>query len=219
MSPVYPTYEGYRPNADGTFTLVFGYHSENSVAVDIEPGTENGFDPGPADRGQTTRFLPGRHRDVCVMVVGPEFQGRNLQWRIRWGANSNITTDRGGPNPLYLLEEIGSAYRATTQIDTEMAPRGVCLNRPPSVRIATTHSVTVGESLRLSARVSDDGLPRDSALQVTWIQRAGPAAIALERATSPSVELVFPTPGIYELEVSVDDGERSTSRPVAITVN
>ncbi len=129
--PIYPVYEGYVPNDDGTAVLVFGYYNHNSVAVEIPAGEENGFDPGPADRGQPTVFEPGRQRNVCLIVLPADYEG-NLSWSITLGENTEKTTERGGIDTLYLIENISMAYRRAKQIDTAAAEQGVCLAPDPA---------------------------------------------------------------------------------------
>lgn len=124
--PIYPVYEGYVPNDDGTAVLVFGYFNHNAVAVEIPAGEANGFDPGPADRGQPTVFEPGRHRNVCLVVLPADYEG-NLSWSVTVGENTEKTTERGGVDTLYLIENISMAYRRAKQIDTAAAEQGVCL--------------------------------------------------------------------------------------------
>ena len=128
--PIYPTYEGHTQNEDGTFSLVFGYYNSNAVEITVEPGAANGFAPGPVDRDQTTTFLPGRHRGVCVMVVPADFVG-NLRWTIRHAGTSSSTTERGGLDPLYELEPINALQRVIRSLDLAAAPHHVCVDRAP----------------------------------------------------------------------------------------
>ena len=57
--PIYPVYDGYIKNPDGSYTLSFAYFSHNANEVTIAPGANNSFGPTPADRLQPTTFLPG----------------------------------------------------------------------------------------------------------------------------------------------------------------
>lgn len=129
--PIYPVYEGYVPNDDGTAVLVFGYYNHNAVAVEIPAGEENRFEPGPADRGQPTVFEPGRHRNVCLVVLPADYEG-NLRWSITAGESTEQTTERGGIDTLYLIENISMAYHRAKQIDTTTAEQGVCIAPEPA---------------------------------------------------------------------------------------
>ena len=133
--PIYPVYDGYVLNDDGTAVLVFGYYNHNSVAVEIPAGEANSFDPGPADRGQPTVFEPGRQRNVCLIVLPDDYEG-NLGWTLTWAEGTQTTTKRGGIDPLYLIENISMAYHLAKQIDTATAARGVCVAPEPGGRDA-----------------------------------------------------------------------------------
>ncbi|HKA07275.1 MAG TPA: hypothetical protein VKD71_08465, partial [Gemmataceae bacterium] len=54
---VTPTYEGWWPNDDGSFTLFFGYFNTNwQEELDVPIGPDNAIEPGGPDQGQPTHF-------------------------------------------------------------------------------------------------------------------------------------------------------------------
>ena len=67
---VTPVYEGWYRNADGTYSLSFGYYNRNSrEALDIPVGDSNSISPGSANQGQPTHFDARRHWGVFAVVV------------------------------------------------------------------------------------------------------------------------------------------------------
>ena len=120
--PIYPSYEGFTRTTDGLIALIFGYYSANTVPISLEAGAENGFSPSPRDRGQPTTFQPGHQRTVCIMLVPQDYDG-NVQWTLGSGESAITTTDLGGANPMYQIEEIGAAYRAVQALDTSTSQR------------------------------------------------------------------------------------------------
>ena len=94
-------------------------------------GDENGFDPGPADRGQPTVFEPGRQRNVCLIVLPADHEG-NLSWSVTVAGNTGKTTERGGIDTLYLIENISMAYHLARRVDTATAEHGVCVEAKPA---------------------------------------------------------------------------------------
>ena len=61
--PVWPAFEGWEKNADGSFNLVFGYMNDNWDEQLVVPiGPDNNVQPGGPDQGQPTRFQPRRNR-------------------------------------------------------------------------------------------------------------------------------------------------------------
>ena len=60
--PLEPAYEGWMRNADGSYTLFFGYMNTNWLQeFDIPVGPDNRFEPGNPDMGQPTHFYPRRN--------------------------------------------------------------------------------------------------------------------------------------------------------------
>ena len=60
--PVYPAYDGFLKNPDGSFTLAFAYFSHNANVVTIPPGPNNSFSPEPGDRQQPLTVIVVRWR-------------------------------------------------------------------------------------------------------------------------------------------------------------
>jgi hypothetical protein len=217
--PVYPAYDGFLKNPDGSYTLAFGYFSHNAAAVTIPPGPGNTFSPGPADRLQPTTFKPGHWRFQCVMVVAPDFDGR-LTWTLGHAGTTTGTSQRMLQSNWYLVEGAGELK----QIDHAKATRDVCLNRAPGVRVLGTgrdHKApvpaTVGEAYSLFGSVADEGLPRGGALTTAWTQVAGPAPVTFENASQARTRATFSAPGDYELELSASDSELSSSFRLHVT--
>src|SRR5687767_253302 len=62
---VTPAYEGWYRNADGSFTMSFGYYNRNATeTVEIPLGAGNSITPGNPNQGQPTTFYPDRHWGV-----------------------------------------------------------------------------------------------------------------------------------------------------------
>ena len=56
-----PTYDGWEQNADGSYSLYFGYFNRNTdEEIDVPIGPSNSFDGGTPDRGQPTHFYANR---------------------------------------------------------------------------------------------------------------------------------------------------------------
>src|SRR6185503_10719443 len=103
MAPIYVQLDGFVRNKEAhTLTYSFGYYNTNVVPVRIEPGDNNGFLPGPADRQQPTMLRAGRHRFACTIIVPETFTG-TLQWQIKFAGKTSITTAKI-QNGLYELE-------------------------------------------------------------------------------------------------------------------
>ena len=61
--PVYPAYEGWERNPDGSVDMLFGYMNDNwEQELEIPVGLSNHFSPGPPDQGQPPEFFPRSNR-------------------------------------------------------------------------------------------------------------------------------------------------------------
>ena len=89
---VTPYFEGWIPNPDGTFDMVFGYFNRNFVQeFSIPAGSDNKIEPGSAAQGQPTYFLPRRQRYIYRVRVPADFGKKEVVWTI----TANGRTEKG----------------------------------------------------------------------------------------------------------------------------
>ncbi|MCH7815047.1 MAG: hypothetical protein IIC60_00615 [Proteobacteria bacterium] len=156
---VEPAYEGWHPNADGTFSFMFGYMNENWMEQpDADIGEDNFFSPGEADRGQPTHFLPRRNRFNFEVTVPSDWGDRELVWTlivngVERKAYATLKDDYLVDN-MVIASETGSLGPGTSSPESRS-------NVPPVVTVLgdNIRYARVGESIRLVAHVADDGLP------------------------------------------------------------
>ena len=158
-----PSFDGWTQNADGGYTLYFGYVNRNASEVEVPVGSGNQLEPSPsssADAGQPTVFQPGRQRHAFRVPVSSAFDGK-IVWTLSHAGRSETAT--GSLDPLYL-------------IDTTSNFRG---NKAPKVNAGPDQTVSLGEPVTLSGAVSDEGPmgtdggePRrgTSSLNVMWMK-------------------------------------------------
>ena len=125
------------------------------------------------------------------------------------------------------LDQSGTR-QAMRAIDPATAPRGICLNRPPTVRLLGLRAgpddappeVSLGllEETALFGSVRDEGLPRDGALTVTWRTVSGPGTVSFVNPTQARTRVSFGAPGTYELELSASDSELDDSVRLKVIV-
>ena len=221
--PIYPAYDGYLRNPDGSYTLSFAYFSHNAELVTLAPGPDNSFAPEPADRQQPTTFRPGHQRFQCIVVVGPEFDGK-LRWTLTY-AGTTTGTSQNMLQSNYNLVEGAAELR---EIDYAKVPRGVCLNRAPIVRIlglsgggrgaTPTLSSAVSEEVSLFGSVVDEGLPRGGKLTVLWKMLKGTGTVKFEDPQAARTHATFSAPGAYDLELSASDSALTSSTRVIVNV-
>jgi len=156
---VSPSYEGWMPNEDGSFTLYFGYMNTNWLEeFDLPIGPDNDIEPGGPDQGQPTHFYPRRNPFLFTVRVPKDFGNKELIWTL---------TTHGRTEKAYA--SLKTDYEIDKQvISTEVGGDGGSLrdelryNIPPELEVEgdTQRSVRLGEPLRLVALAGDpDNLP------------------------------------------------------------
>lgn len=221
---IFPVYDGYRKNEDGSLTLSFAYFSHNPTPVEI-PAGENNYFSVTADIGQPTVFLPGHHRWQCVVVVDPDFGG-DLQWTL---TNAGSTTSTSESMLQYNWEFSDSDERNVLRAieDPTIQPRNVCLNRPPLVRVLgygggtgpSELKVAVGEGLKLFGSVRDEGLPKGKTVTSAWHKVSGPGTVRFDDARSPRTLAFFSEPGDYIVRLTATDSLLENMTEVKVVVS
>jgi hypothetical protein len=237
---VAPVFEGWERNADGTFSMVFGYLNRNyEEEVDVPVGPANNIEAGAGtsgDRGQPTHFYPRRQRFLFRVVVPADW---DKQQKVIWTLTSHGQTNRakGWLQPVWelspdvIVENLGGGVPDPN-------------NEPPSLTIADVPTVTLPDAATLTASATDDGLPkpyrktasnpdRDSqprrprGVEIKWIQYRGPGKVTFDPAASAVIygqpvsltsKVTFGAPGAYVLRATAYDGQLYTSRDVTVTV-
>jgi hypothetical protein len=212
---VTPSFEGWFKNSDGSYSLLFGYYNRNFVeSVDMRVGSDNRFDPGPADRGQPTHFGPRRSIGSFAVVVPADFGKATLTWTLIAHGQSNAV-----PGSLKPQWELSAMKELTTD------------NVPPLVRLGPserqfrgpgglTQAIALsGNPATLAVRIVEDGLKeRDNPeaknphvevpVQWTLFRGDGSAKFGNEKP-APDVRgdavttVTFAEPGTYVLAVQV----------------
>ena len=203
--PVIPYFEGWIRNPDGTFDMVFGYFNRNYVEeLAIPAGSENSVEPGDTDQRQPTYFLPRRQRYVYRVRVPANFGKQELVWTLK----SNGRTEKAYGNLLPEQEITERVVMTNGNYDPGLDDP----NKPPSIVVAPPAAVNAGLPITLTAKVTDDGLPklrpvapepppppsapggfaaaqrntsavaRPRGLTVTWLQYSGPAKVTFSQA-------------------------------------
>ena len=162
-----PAYEGWEQNDDGSFNLVFGYMNRNwDDEIDVPIGPENRLDPGGPDQGQPTHFLPRRNRHVFRVRVPADFGDRG-DGEVVWTLTSNGQTEHAYAtlHPDYFLNDV-----AIMNNNGAGGPAGgaynIFGNERPLLDVVGNSALEarVGEPVVLTARASDDGVPKRRAM-------------------------------------------------------
>lgn len=186
---VSPAYEGWEQDADGTKHFVFGYMNRNwQEEVDVPVGPDNSFNLGGADHGQPTHFLPRRNRFVFRVPVPAGFTEKDeLVWTLATKGKVEHAYAR-----LHVDYKIDDLVRAseTGALGAGSSSPEVRANKPPKLEVQGRKALTVkaGESVTLSAIVTDDGIPKRRASGLSGAAVANPGSRGDARLTESSAE-------------------------------
>ncbi len=134
---VAPVFEGWERNPDGTFDMVFGYLNRNYEEMPAAPiGPDNSFEPGPADRGQPTRFYTRRQQFVFRVQVPADWGDKDLVWTL----TSNGRTDQAFGSLLPSWEIDDGVIKANRGMGINGAPTD---NQRPSISLPGGSELTV----------------------------------------------------------------------------
>lgn len=213
-----PAFEGWYKNADGTYSLSFGYYNRNAAEVlNIPVGPDNFVSPGKPDQGQPTYLYPRRHWGVFAVKVPADFGDKQkVVWTLRMQGKTFA---------------IAGSLREEWQIDALEGEAG-SNNTPPALTfggngpeargpagIAVERTATVGKPLTIDVVAKDDGASATvrggSPVVLTWFTHQGPAqatfAPASSRLTpkggSASTTATFTKPGDYIIRVRATDSD------------
>ena len=234
---VTPAFEGWMPNADGTFSMYFGYLNRNyEEELDIPIGPDNKVDlgnKGDGDKGQPTHFYTRRQRMVFSVIIPKD-----------WGVNEKVfwtLTIRGKTNVAkgWLQPE----WQINKEVIMQETGGGTDLENQPPVFVSGSgpQTVTLPNTVNLTATAQDDGRPtprrvRDvedvdapvpSGLSVHWIHYRGPAGVSFnpetvsrgyQKPVTSTTMASFKVPGVYVLRAIASDGALTTFHDVTVTV-
>jgi hypothetical protein len=223
---VTPAYEGWFPNSDGSFSLLFGYYNRNQKQeLDIPVGPDNHIDPGGPDQGQPTHFLTRRRWGMFTVTVPRDFGGKKLTWTLV--ANGKTAQVPVGLDPLWELNPFKDAT-GNTPPSIGFAQSGPFVNGPRGH--SQTLSGTVASPVPLNLWVADDASvipgatrPKTPAVTLMWSKYRGPGDVTFANSR-PSIEdsqvqgapnpvfsgksfttATFSEPGDYVLHVVAND--------------
>lgn len=148
---VQPVFQGWSKNADGSFTMHFGYFNRNYVErPHVAIGAENAMQPGGPDRGQPTHFYPGFNRGTFSVVVPGDWGKKELIWTL----TVHGRTDKAVAwlQPEWEIDATGGGEEGGVAGSQQNAPPAIVVESGPSL-------VALPATLTLTATVTDDGLP------------------------------------------------------------
>ena len=151
-----------------------------------------------------------------------------LAWVTTSGPATATFGDAGAATTTVTFSGTGGYRLGLTTNDGELESVGeitVAVNQPPVnvaavVSAGADQNVFLGQGVSLNGTVADDGLPNaPGAVTTTWSKFSGPGTVTFGHGAAVDTTATFSVAGTYVLRLTADDGERTTSDDVTITVS
>jgi hypothetical protein len=150
---VFPYFEGWYGNADGSATILLGYYNRNTEqTLDVPIGPNNRIEPGGPDRGQPSHFLPRRQYGVFTITVPKDAATQKITWTLTANNLTNAVTV--WLNPPYFVEPFKNIANGNTPPRLKFSETGAIMQGPPRL-LAQTLEARVNQPLPLVAWASD----------------------------------------------------------------
>ncbi|MBL8222336.1 MAG: VWA domain-containing protein, partial [Bryobacterales bacterium] len=127
-----------------------------------------------------------------------------------------------------LMQQLASSpadyYAAPTGAQLEALAANIAsslcrpVNQAPVVNAGPDLTVQIQQGATLQGSVSDDGLPLNATLSMSWTKVSGPGTVTFSNASSPVTAATFSTTGTYVLQLSASDTSLSGTDTVTVTV-
>ena len=199
---VTPAFEGWYSNADGTFSILFGYYNRNQKQeLDIPVGPDNRIEPGGEDRGQPTHFLPRRRWGVFAVTVPKDFGSGRLTWTLV--VNGKTTAIPASLDPLWELSPFQDATGNTPPYIGFSAagpfvqgPRGQSTSLTTTLIRPVTLALWVADDARVVPGAARPGTPP---VTIFWSKFRGPGTVTFseERPVVESADFEAPAQAAF----------------------
>jgi hypothetical protein len=203
---VSPVFEGWYKNADGTFTLSFGYMNRNrEEVVEIPIGPGNSVSPANLNPMVPTHFEPFRQYGVYTVKVPADWGDKDVVWTIDFRGQRYAIPGR---------------LRDNYEIDALLAPASG--ETPPFMKVMGSEEVRGPSGVTLGPLTAKVGQPltietfaRDehSAITLRWYKYSGPGAVTFGQQQQPVAKegatatntVTFSAPGDYVVYVRANN--------------
>jgi RHS repeat-associated protein len=196
--------------------------------------TENDTPPPPVNRPPAADAGPDQTITLPVDAVSlagsasddglPAGSTLAVTWAKVSGPGAVAFADAGSASTSATFAEPGEYVLRLTASDGQLSASDTTTvtvverNRPPAVEAGEGQTVELPAPAELRGVVSDDALPRGSAVTQTWGVVSGPGEVSFADPSSAATVATFTLPGLYALRLCATDTEFTVCDEVSITV-
>jgi RHS repeat-associated protein len=100
----------------------------------------------------------------------------------------------------------------------EMTVLVLPFNDPPTVSAGADQTVVLPSNVSLLGTVSDDALPKNSSVAISWSKLSGPGEVTFTNLTGAATSATFSVPGDYVLRLTGDDSQLANVDDLSVKV-
>ena len=136
--------------------MVFGYLNRNHVQeLNVRVGSNNNFEPGPADRNQPEYFYPRENHYIFRVNVPRDWDRKK---ELVWTVTANGKTEQARATLMDIWEIDRKVEVSNNGGSTAVSNALVARDQPPTVTFDPVRAAA-GTAATLTAKITDDGIP------------------------------------------------------------
>jgi RHS repeat-associated protein len=204
---------------------------ESPFLYDLTVGTKGFKLPAAAELPPTvdagpdqTVTMPNAANLVGTACDAGRVSGLNVSWEKVSGPGSVNFANARVPATSATFGEAGeytlrlTAGDASLPAGDEMTVLVLPFNDPPAVNAGPDQTVVLPASATLAGTVTDDALPRNSSVAISWSKLSGPGEVTFANAAAAATTATFSEPGDYVLRLFGDDSQLANVDEVKVKV-
>ncbi|MGE0158263.1 MAG: hypothetical protein AB7T31_02555 [Gemmatimonadales bacterium] len=180
--PVFPFFEGWYDNGDGTYTLSFGYMNRNpETVVEIPLGERNYLEPARFDGVQPSYFIPARQRGVFAVTITEEMRDDDVWWHLIAADGSDYKVPGRARANAYQLDwnprphgSVAPLLWFTSESDAVHGPEGTWAPQTVSARVGQPVTLSVNVRDPSERDTTDRRFREPVPVRVYWSKHQGP---------------------------------------------
>jgi probable HAF family extracellular repeat protein len=222
-SLIYQPATNYFGNDSFTFRVNDGV--SNSLAATISITNRPVDDPPVVKAGPDQLIIwPGNSVSLAGLVTYDVFPGTvdTVRWSQVGGPGSVVFSNSTSLLTTATFSQPGVYRLRLSASDSFLSGSNdmyVTVDAPPVVSAGQTLTNTFPGTITLAGSASDDGLPTNGTLKVTWSRISGPGTVVFGNAAATNSTATFGTNGVYVLRLTADDGIATNHSEVTVVEN
>ncbi len=204
--------------------MITVYKNLSVTAIFVpKPNQAPTVNAGPDQSFQFSANLPV-YFNATASDDGLPYQVLTYTWSMVSGPGSVNFMNRNAPNTPAIFSNAGvyvvrlSVSDGALTTSDDVTINAIAIPQPNQAPVVNAGpDQTVQYQATLNGTANDDGLPRNS-LSISWVKISGPGSVLFDNSSTLITPVMFTAKGTYVLQLTVNDGQLSSSDLIVIRV-